>query len=177
MRNIVERRDGGRRCGNGPDAACATYRRHAAPDRGAAACYSASSEAASAGAGPLGPEMVKSVELPDGQIPAANKDGNFIIGPTHKPAVEMAVTRSVPQGTVYEFTMESKDSKFYPGVERDTTAVPAGPPGQMGRSPPAILRRIRGMCRSMCPSSMCLGRRHPSSSVRTGNNASPRWIS
>jgi len=81
---------------------------------------------------PLGPEMVKSVELPDGQIPAANKDGNFIIGPTHKPAVEMTVDPSVPQGTVYEFTMESKDSKFYPGVERDTTAVPAGPPGADG---------------------------------------------
>ena len=78
---------------------------------------------------PLGPGMVKSVELRDGQVPPATKDGNFIIGSTHKPAVEMAVDPSVPQGTVYEFTMESKDSTFYPGVERDTAAVPAAPPG------------------------------------------------
>jgi iron(III)-enterobactin esterase len=81
---------------------------------------------------PLGPGTVKSVELPDGQVPPATKDGNFIIGPTHKPALKMAVDPSVPQGTVYEFTMESKDSAFYPGVERDTTAVPAGPPGANG---------------------------------------------
>jgi len=81
---------------------------------------------------PLGPEMVKSTELPDGQIPTPNKDGNFIIGPTHKPAVEMAVDLGVSQGTVFEFTMESKDSKFYPGVERDTAAVPAGSTGENG---------------------------------------------
>jgi enterochelin esterase-like enzyme len=76
--------------------------------------------------------MVKATELPDGQVPPANKDGNFIIGPTHDPAPEMAVDPSVPKGDVYEFTMESKDSKFYPGVERDTTAVPPGPPGAEG---------------------------------------------
>ena len=81
---------------------------------------------------PLGPGMVKSVELPDGQVPPATKDGNFIIGPTHKPAVEMAVDPSVPQGTVYEFTMESKNSTLYPGVERDTAAVPAALPGGDG---------------------------------------------
>jgi enterochelin esterase-like enzyme len=76
--------------------------------------------------------MVKSVELPDGQIPSPTQDGNFIIGPTHKPAAEMAVDPSVPQGAVFEFTMESKDSKFYPGIERDTTAAPAGPPSANG---------------------------------------------
>jgi enterochelin esterase-like enzyme len=76
--------------------------------------------------------MVKSTELPDGQIPQPTKDGNYIIGPTHTPAPEMAVDPSVPQGTVYEFTMESKDSKFYPGVERDTTAAAAGQAGANG---------------------------------------------
>jgi enterochelin esterase-like enzyme len=75
---------------------------------------------------PNGPGMVKATELPDGQIPPPTKDGNYIIGPTHTPAAEMAVDPSVPQGAVYEFTMESKDSKFYPGVERDTTAAPPG---------------------------------------------------
>jgi enterochelin esterase-like enzyme len=81
---------------------------------------------------PNGPGMVKATELPDGQIPPPTKDGNYIIGPTHTPAPEMAVDPSVPQGAVFEFTMESKDSKFYPGVERDTTAAPAGPPGANG---------------------------------------------
>src|SRR5208283_1393334 len=81
---------------------------------------------------PNGPGMVKATELPDGQIPPPTKDGNYIIGPTHTPAPEMAVDPSVPQGTVYEFTMESKDSKFYPGVERDTTAAPPGPPSANG---------------------------------------------
>lgn len=54
---------------------------------------------------PLGLGMVKSVELPDGQVPPATKDGNFIIGPTHEPAMEMAVDPSVPQGTVYELSL------------------------------------------------------------------------
>jgi enterochelin esterase family protein len=91
---------------------------------------------------PLGAGMVKSGELPDGQVPPANKDGNFIIGPRHQPAPEMAVDPSVPKGDVYEFTMESKDSKFYPGVERDTAAVPVGAPeGPVSASRPAPYTR------------------------------------
>jgi enterochelin esterase-like enzyme len=85
--------------------------------------------------------MVKAVELPDGQVPPATKDGNFIIGPTHTPAAEMAVDATVPKGDVYEFTMESKDSKFYPGVERDTAAVPVGGPGANGANGPMSASR------------------------------------
>jgi iron(III)-enterobactin esterase len=85
--------------------------------------------------------MVKSVELPDGQVPPETKDGNFIIGPTHNPAAEMAVDPTVPKGDVYEFTMESKDSKFYPGIERDTGAAPVGTPNAVpGGSPTATSR-------------------------------------
>jgi len=64
--------------------------------------------------------------LPDGSNPPANEDGNFIIGPTHRPAAEMSVHEGVPQGTVYEFTMNSADSKIYPGIARDaqTFATP-----------------------------------------------------
>jgi enterochelin esterase-like enzyme len=62
---------------------------------------------------------VTAKELPDGQIPSASADGNFILGPTHNPAPEMAVQDGVPQGTVSTFTMESTDSKFYPGIERE----------------------------------------------------------
>ncbi|MGB8324814.1 MAG: alpha/beta hydrolase-fold protein, partial [Candidatus Acidiferrum sp.] len=74
---------------------------------------------------------VKAKELPDGAIPSAKEDGNFIIGPTHKPAPEMTAKESVPKGDVFEFTMESKDSKIYPGIAREpnTFAVvdPANP--------------------------------------------------
>jgi iron(III)-enterobactin esterase len=69
---------------------------------------------------------VEAQELPDGTIPAATADGNFIIGPTHNPAPEMSADPSVPHGTMYEFTMSSADSKIYPGIGRDadTFGVP-----------------------------------------------------
>lgn len=62
---------------------------------------------------------VTAKELPDGEVPPANKDGNFILGPTHNPAPEMAERDDVPKGTVCEFVMESADSKIYPGIARD----------------------------------------------------------
>ena len=58
-------------------------------------------------------------ELPDGAVPPADANGNFIIGPTHKPAPEMTVKEGVPQGTVHNFTMSSADSKIYPGIARE----------------------------------------------------------
>src|SRR3954466_14356960 len=60
---------------------------------------------------------VEAKELPDGAVPPANADGNFIIGPTHPPAPEVA-TRDL-DGTVSTFTMSSADSKIYPGIARD----------------------------------------------------------
>jgi len=62
---------------------------------------------------------VSAKELPDGAVPSANDYGNFIIGPTHDPAPETVVQAGVPQGTVYRFTIDSKDSKIYPGIARD----------------------------------------------------------
>src|SRR6185436_7412632 len=66
-----------------------------------------------------------------GAVPAADADGNFIIGPTHNPAPEMTVQEGVPQGTVQTFTMNSADSKIYPGIARDAgtfgTVDPADP--------------------------------------------------
>jgi enterochelin esterase-like enzyme len=58
-------------------------------------------------------------ELTDGDNAPAGEDGNFILGPTHPAAPEMAVKEGVPQGTVYTFDMESKDSKIYPGIARE----------------------------------------------------------
>jgi enterochelin esterase-like enzyme len=68
---------------------------------------------------PHTPGYVSATELPDGSNPPANADGNFIIGPTHQPAAEMSVHEGVPQGTVHEITMNSADSKIYPGIARD----------------------------------------------------------
>jgi iron(III)-enterobactin esterase len=68
---------------------------------------------------PNTPGYVKATELPDGEIPPPTADGNFILGATHHAAPEMTVDPSVPQGTIYTFTMKSEDSKFYPGIARD----------------------------------------------------------
>jgi enterochelin esterase-like enzyme len=62
---------------------------------------------------------VKAKELPDGANAPVNEDGNFILGPTHTPSPETVVQDGVPQGTIYTFKMESKDSKMYPGIARD----------------------------------------------------------
>ncbi len=67
-------------------------------------------------------------ELPDGANPSPKEDGNFILGPTHNPAPEMAVREGIPQGTVFTFNMESKDSKLYPGIARE--------PGTYGHADP-----------------------------------------
>jgi iron(III)-enterobactin esterase len=68
---------------------------------------------------PHTPGYVTAKELPDGTIPPADTDGNFIIGPTHNRAPEMTVQTNVPQGTVSNFTMSSADSKIYPGIARE----------------------------------------------------------
>jgi enterochelin esterase-like enzyme len=68
---------------------------------------------------PSSPGFVTAKELPDGTLPPADVDGNFIIGPTHTPAPEMTVQDGVPQGTVFNLTMSSADSKIYPGIARD----------------------------------------------------------
>jgi enterochelin esterase family protein len=78
---------------------------------------------------PNTPGYVTAKELPDGNNPPPNTDGNFIIGPTHNPAPEMAAQPEVAQGTVSEFTMSSADSKIYAGVARD--------PGTFGTPDPA----------------------------------------
>jgi enterochelin esterase family protein len=62
---------------------------------------------------------VKAKELPDGTNPPANVDGNFIIGPTYDRVPETSAPGDVPQGAVFEFTMDSTDSKIYPGIARE----------------------------------------------------------
>lgn len=80
---------------------------------------------------PNSPGHVTAQELPDGTNPPADADGNFIIGPTHNRGPEMTAQEGVPQGTVYNFTMSSVDSKIYPGIAREAhtfgTVDPADP--------------------------------------------------
>ena len=91
------------------------------------------------------PGYVKAKELPDGAIPSAKEDGNFIMGPTHNVAPEMAANEGVPKGDVFEFSMESKDSKLYPGIAREpntfAVADPADPNKVIVNSFPAAYSR------------------------------------
>ncbi|MBM3812308.1 MAG: esterase family protein [Acidimicrobiia bacterium] len=82
---------------------------------------------------PNTPGYVKAKELPDGAIPSPKQDGNFIIGPTYNPAPEMSVKESVPQGQVFEFTMESADSKIYPGIAREPGTFAQPDPADPGK--------------------------------------------
>jgi iron(III)-enterobactin esterase len=68
---------------------------------------------------PRTPGYVAAKDLPDGENAPAKEDGNFVLGPTHNPAPEMTAQEGVPQGTVFNFTMESADSKIYPGIARE----------------------------------------------------------
>ena len=44
---------------------------------------------------PHTPGYVEAKELPDGQVPPPDADGNFIIGPTRKPAPEMTAPAAI----------------------------------------------------------------------------------
>jgi len=78
---------------------------------------------------PYTPGYVAAKELPDGAVPPPNVDGNFIIGPTYAAPSETAAQLDIPKGMVIEFTMNSSDSKIYPGIARDA--------GALGRPDPA----------------------------------------
>jgi iron(III)-enterobactin esterase len=92
---------------------------------------------------PYTPGYVKASELPDGEVPSPKDNGNFIIGPTHNPAPEISPRQDGPQGQVFEFTMESKDSKIYPGIARqgETHPDPEDPSKLIVNSGPAPYTR------------------------------------
>jgi enterochelin esterase family protein len=48
-----------------------------------------------------------------------DQNGDFLIGPDYRPAPELNVARHSPKGIVRQFTLESRDSRFYPGIARD----------------------------------------------------------
>jgi iron(III)-enterobactin esterase len=86
---------------------------------------------------------VTAKDLADGANAPPNVDGNFILGPTHNPAPETIVQEGVPQGTVYNFTMESTDSKFYPGIKKgpdpNAPAAASPPAANAGGAPRTIV--------------------------------------
>ena len=94
---------------------------------------------------PNTPGYVTAKDLPDGANAPVHADGNFILGPTHNPAPEMSVQEGVPQGDVFNFTMESTDSKIYPGIAREQgggfAPDPANPGRMLVRSHPAPYTR------------------------------------
>src|SRR5271168_5420563 len=81
---------------------------------------------------PHTPGYVNAKELTDGENAPAHVDGDFILGPTHNPAPEMTEKENVPHGMVYNFTMESTDSKIYTGIAREP-AAPGAQPAPGGR--------------------------------------------
>jgi len=78
---------------------------------------------------PRTPGYVQATELPDGAVPSAEANGNFIIGATHDTASEMRVRADIPRGAVHTFTMSSADSKLYPGIARDSGTFGTPDPG------------------------------------------------
>jgi len=79
---------------------------------------------------PHTPGYVTAKELPDGANPPANVDGNFIIGPTYVVAADEGVRGStIPKGAVIEFTMNSSESKIYPGIAREPNTFGTVDPG------------------------------------------------
>src|ERR1700744_1495151 len=73
---------------------------------------------------PHTPGYVQATELPDGALPAPDQNGNFIIGPTHTPALELSAPDRPLEGTVVEFTMNSEDSKYFPGIACNQDSQP-----------------------------------------------------
>lgn len=68
-------------------------------------------------------------ELPDGQVPPKDATGNFLLGTNHPPAPEFIGSNTILHGRVVEFTMESTNSSFYPGIARDQGTFGTPDPG------------------------------------------------
>ena len=77
------------------------------------------------------PGFVPAKPLPDAANAPIDKDGNFVLGPTHNPDPATLPHEGVPEGTLTTITMQSTDSKLYPGIARDPdtfgTPDPADP--------------------------------------------------
>ena len=50
-------------------------------------------------------------------------DGDYVIAPPYANAPELTPKDGVPKGTIYRFTMDSADSKLYPGIAKNQVGV------------------------------------------------------
>jgi enterochelin esterase family protein len=90
---------------------------------------------------PHTPGYVVAKELPDGANAPAKEDGNFILGPTHNPAAELTAREGVPKGDVFNFTMESADSRIFPGVAVEASTYSPNPADPIISNHPAPYTR------------------------------------
>jgi enterochelin esterase family protein len=60
-----------------------------------------------------------SLVLPISAVAKPVDQGEAVIGPVYADAPELTVQNGVPLGTIHEFTMDSADSKLYPGIAKD----------------------------------------------------------
>jgi enterochelin esterase-like enzyme len=70
-----------------------------------------------------------------GMNPPIDADGDFLIGPDYVRAPELTAVEGVAKGSVQKFTMNSEDSKFYPGI---TKVPPDGSAPLIPAEPAAI---------------------------------------
>ncbi len=78
-----------------------------------------------------------------GAVPPLSAEGDFLIGPEYSQAPELSKVAGVPQGRVEQFVMDSKDSRFYPGIGRDVfgTVDPTNPKTLIVKTHPAPYKR------------------------------------
>ncbi|EHH69649.1 putative esterase [Gluconobacter morbifer G707] len=79
---------------------------------------------------PHSPNYPVAQDLADGVLPPVDRNGNFVLGPTHDLPFEFTEAASVPHGRVTSFTLRSDQSiLFSPGIIRDDGArCPDGSP-------------------------------------------------
>ena len=120
---------------------------------------------------PNTPGYVKATRLPDGAVPPADAYGNFIIGPTYKPAPEMTVQPGVPQGTVHNFDDElggQQDLSGHRARARYIRHARSEQSGEAGRHDECARRRTRAAWRCTSRKQYMPGTVCRSSSALTG---------
>ena len=65
---------------------------------------------------------------------AKSNEGDFIIGAPYSDARELEVRPEVPKGAIYRFTMDSTESKIYPGIAKTAPGQVVPRSGQLRRA-------------------------------------------
>jgi enterochelin esterase-like enzyme len=87
---------------------------------------------------------VTAKDLPDDTNAPVKDDGNFILGPTHTAAPEVTDQPGVPHGDIFEFAIDSADSKIYPGIFRESMHPDPADPSKLivDSQPRPYVRRV-----------------------------------